>query len=126
MVVLKFILLAVYAVSVITFCVSTLCDIKSTKRPKTYLAWYGAIILPLVSTFGGFAHYFDWSISPTAWYICLSIWLSAWLAFFLELRDLEDHDTPVTVVTVLSGLFLIGLFFGPGLFLTGAWLFQRA
>lgn len=121
---LKLILLAVYAVGVASFCISSLRDVKSTKKPKSVLGWYGAIILPLLSALGAFAHFFNPTLPPAVWYVCLGIWISAWLAFFFELRDLQDHDEKVTLITIIFGLFLIGLVFGPGLFLGGAWLFQ--
>jgi hypothetical protein len=124
MVYFKLILLTIYSIGVITFCISTLGDVKSTKKPKSFLDWYGAIILPIASVIGVFAHYFALQVLPTTWDICFTIWLTACVAFFLELRDLRDHDEKVTIVTVLFSLCLIGLIFGPGLFLGGAWLFE--
>jgi hypothetical protein len=124
MVYFKLILLTIYSIGVITFCISTLRDVKSTKKPKNFLEWYGAIILPIASVIGVFAHHFELQVLPTTWNICFTIWLTACVAFFLELRDLRDHDEKVTMVTVMFGLFLIGLIFGPGLFLGGAWLFE--
>lgn len=124
MVYFKFILLAVYAFGVFAFCISTLRDVKSIKKPKSILGWYGAIILPLLSALAAFVHFFNPSLNSVGWYACLAVWISAWIAFFFELRDLQDHDEKVTLTTVVFGLLLIGLIFGPGLFLGGAWLFQ--
>ena len=120
---LKLILIAAYSVSIATYCISALRDITSVKHPKTILEWYSAIILPVASILGGVFHYFDLHLNFVLWYICLAVWITAIIAFVFELRDLQDLDERPTLGTVLFGLLLIGIFFGPGLFLAGAWLF---
>lgn len=121
---LKLALLLIYSLGVTAFCVSSLRDIKSSHRPKSIFDWYCALILPIVAILGGFAHYFNPTVPAAVWYVALAIWLTACVAFFVELRDLQDHDSKVTIGTIVFGLFLIGLLFGPGLYLMAAWLFQ--
>lgn len=121
---LKLALLLIYSLGVTAFCVSSLRDIKSSHRPKSIFDWYCALILPIVAILGGVAHYFNPTVLAAVWYVALAIWLTACVAFFVELRDLQDHDSKVTIGTIVFGLFLIGLLFGPGLYLMAAWLFQ--
>jgi ABC-type uncharacterized transport system permease subunit len=121
---LKIVLLLIYSIAVVKFCYSSLRDIKSAHRPKSILDWYCALILPIVAALGGFAHYFNPTLPDWAWYAAVTIWVSACIAFFYELRDLRQNDEKVTIFTVLFGLLLIGLLFGPGIYLMAAWLFH--
>ena len=116
------ILLILYAFGISFFCLNTLLDPEERAEIRGPLAWHFAIVLPIITIAGGFLHYFEPAVSSSMYYGFLVLWLSALAAVVYEVSTLETFEGGVTPSSVLLGILMLGILFGPGLFLGSVWL----
>lgn len=119
---MSLILLILYGLGISFFCIKTLLDPEERAEIRGPLAWYFAIVLPVITIAGGFLHYFEPEVSSPLYYGFLVLWLTAIAALVYEFSTLETFENGFTPSSVLIAFLMLGILFGPGLLLGSVWL----